>query len=50
VANIHRLVNGDAAMKKALTPIERCVSSYDYEKGVVRLTAWAKSLGIAWEE
>ena len=46
VSRILRMVSGDAAMKKALTSIERCVSSYNYEQGLVELTACAKNMGI----
>ena len=49
VAKIHRLVSSDAAMKKTLASIERRINSYDYEKGLVELTIWAKSLNISRE-
>ena len=45
VARMRRMVGGDAAMKKAMASVERCVSSYNYVQGLAELTdfqrAWA---------
>ena len=49
VARIHLMVSGDTAMKNALIPIERHVSSYQYEQAMVELTAYAKSMGVLCE-
>jgi hypothetical protein len=40
------IVSGDAAIKKALAPIERHVSGYNYEQGLAELTVLAKSMSI----
>ncbi len=49
VTRIRRMVGGDAAMKKALDSIGRCVSSYNYEQSLAELTDYAKSMGISCE-
>ena len=49
VARIRQIVNGDAAMKKAIVAIERHVSGYDYERGLAELNACAKNFGISSE-
>ena len=46
VARIRQVVCGNDAMEEALAPVERCISSYKYERGLVELAACAKSLGI----
>ena len=48
IKNINQMVSGDAAMKKALIPIELCITNYDYEQSLTKLTAWAQhDLGIS---
>ena len=47
VAEMRKMIGGDAAMKKTLASIGRCVSEYNYEQGLIELTTWAKSLGIS---
>ena len=49
VARIRLIVGGDAAMKQALVPVERCVSSYNYEQGLIELVACARSMGVLCE-
>ena len=49
VARISRMVGGDAAMKKALVSVERCISGYNYEQGLIELTACAKNIGVSCE-
>ena len=49
VARIHRMVGGDDAMRQALTSVEKCVSSYNYEQGLIELTDYAKNVGVSCE-
>ena len=49
VARIRQMAGGDAAMKQALVSVERCVSGYNYEQGLIELTACAKNMGVSCE-
>ena len=49
VARIHRMVGGDNAMRQALASVEKCVSSYNYEQGLIELTDYAKNVGVSCE-
>jgi len=47
IARIRNIVKDNPDLKKGLVTIERCVTNYDYEQGLIELTAWAKRLGIS---
>jgi len=49
VARIRQMTGGNAAMKQALVSVERCVSGYNYEQGLIELTACAKNMGVSYE-